>query len=309
MINEFTWTKFPRYLTTDPKLRYIEKKLPAHLKNYALLFMMHAYCSADNSGAIDIEDGVIIADILNIDDENDVKVVADLLASRGMLIPIDNSTVYLIEDWDVTDSIKKRSLTAEERRTAAADKIRAEQKTKSPAKPIQVEFQKTAPEITQFFTNAETIPDEIIQEELQNISENNAFLYPDIDKKNKNVATQRDKRENIRETKEKKEKKETHTQESALAENLASAALGLPCNPAADFAKETTHCVEKTHERCEKEQRETETEQTDNKHTQQESETIDVVEQLESNTHDTQKEKEPVEKYPDVGKESANCNQ
>ena len=54
MINEFTWTKFPRYLTTDPKLRYIEKKLPAHLKNYELLFMMHAYFSAYNSEALDL---------------------------------------------------------------------------------------------------------------------------------------------------------------------------------------------------------------------------------------------------------------
>lgn len=168
MINDLSWRKFPRDLTTSPKLRYVEKTLPQHLRHCGFLFMMHAYCAADDNGAIDIEDGFILADVLGIDSPDDVKLIADQLAYRGLLLSVTGTTAYLITDWDCGDRTNKATpLTADQRRAVTQRKIMEEKKLRGEQKPEVFYVPDSEPRTTPVTTPSQEQNFQIIEKPVQ----------------------------------------------------------------------------------------------------------------------------------------------
>lgn len=176
-LNELAWRKFPRDTMKNEELDYVSFLLGKELAAAPFLFFTTAYCKADDDGVIDVGDGVIFARLMRLGTPQDVIKVANMLEERKILTRVvPDQNVFLITDWEVParpGNLQRKALTADERRSAVAAKIRAEQK----AKTQQPQF-------------------------LQKQNEPDNFSCPDFDKIRENVATQRE-----------REDRETHTQD------------------------------------------------------------------------------------------------
>lgn len=181
-LNELAWRKFPRDTMKNEELDYVSFLLGKELAAAPFLFFTTAYCKADDDGVIDVGDGVIFARLMRLGTPQDVIKVANMLEERKILTRVvPDQNVFLITDWEVParpGNLQRKALTADERRSAVAAKIRAEQKVKT--------------QQSQF---------------LQNQNKPDDFSCPDFDKIRENVATQREREEIERGD------RETHTQE------------------------------------------------------------------------------------------------
>lgn len=247
MIDSLPWRKMSVSVSTDAKIRYIDKKLPPRLCRAAFVFYLHAFCCADDDGAFDIEDGCIFADVLNCEPE-DITLLAAQFCARGILCAAAaDSTVYILNDWESPNRNGKTSapLTLAERRARVASKIAAEGRRAAPQQSVPTMQPRTPPQAvpTAAQIPAQTPPPSVphsaeavfidfnsvqksIHQQAKKTAEN-AFFCPDDDKNAKNVAnteireTEEISQTEIRETEEKE--RHTHTEESAAA--LAAAAL------------------------------------------------------------------------------------
>lgn len=206
-VEDLPWRKFPRDAISNVKIRFIQKQLAPHLRHGALLFFTTAYCLADDYGVIDIEDGLVFADAMDIDNPDDVFVIANLFASRGIMDKI-TERIFMFVEWDTPnrDRTIRAPLTAEQRRAA----VQAQLKQKEMASDNMSDTgQKTAKDVA-------------------TKSEKMSLYLPCSDKKRENVATHREKTDK-RVQKEEREKKETHTQEAARLAHDALCAHSAPC--------------------------------------------------------------------------------
>lgn len=209
-VEDLPWRKFPRDAISNVKIRFIQKQLTPHLRHGALLFFTTAYCLADDYGVIDIEDGLVFADAMDIDNPDDVFVIANLFASRGIMDKI-TERIFMFVDWDTPnrDRTIRAPLTAAQRRAAVEAQLR--QKEEAIGK-VSDASQK----------NAQDVATE---------SEKMSLHGTCSDKKRESVATHREIREKTdkRAQKEEKEKKERHTQEAARLAHDALCAHSAPC--------------------------------------------------------------------------------
>ncbi len=209
-VEDLPWRKFPRDAISNVKIRFIQKQLAPHLRHGALLFFTTAYCLADDYGVIDIEDGLVFADAMDIDNPDDVFVIANLFASRGIMDKI-TERIFMFVEWDTPnrDRTIRAPLTAEQRRAAVEAQLRQKEKTSGNASDASPK-------------NAQDVATK---------SEKMSLHMPCSDKKRESVATHREIREKIdkRAQKEEKEKKETHTQEAARLAHDALCAHSAPC--------------------------------------------------------------------------------
>ena len=209
-VEDLPWRKFPRDAISNVKIRFIQKQLGPHLRHGALLFFTTAYCLADDYGVIDIEDGLVFADAMDIDNPDDVFVIANLFASRGIMDKI-TERIFMFVEWDTPnrDRTIRAPLTAEQRRAAVEAQLRQKEKTSGNASDASPK-------------NAKDVATK---------SEKMSLHMPCSDKKRESVATHREIREKTdkRAQKEEKEKKETHTQEAARLAHDALCAHSAPC--------------------------------------------------------------------------------
>lgn len=206
-VEDLPWRKFPRDAISNVKIRFIQKQLAPHLRHGALLFFTTAYCLADDYGVIDIEDGLVFADAMDIDNPDDIFTIANLFAERGVMDKISDR-VFMFVDWDTPnrDRTIRAPLTAAQRRAA----VQAQLKQKEEA--------------------SGTMPGEV-QKAVKDVatkSEKMSLHGTCSDKKHENVATHREKTDK-RVQKEEREKKETHTQEAARLAHDALCAHSAPC--------------------------------------------------------------------------------
>lgn len=207
MIDDLAWRKFPRGLITNAEINYITSCMPPELEALPLLFMLTAYCQADDNGYFNVKDGRIFANLCHMGDEMDVLSCASLLEEYELIARVDPEyNAFIIVDWEPpARQGRPQPRTMEDRRNICAEKIRDEKKKK----------QQAIERAQNFFTRKMT--------ENANMSTNP--LYDD--KKRENVDTEREKeRERDRQTGETEErqtereefreyreiKKDTHTE-------------------------------------------------------------------------------------------------
>lgn len=206
-IDDLPWRKFPRDAISNVKIRFIQKQLPQHLKHCALLFFTTAYCLADDYGAVDLEDGLVFADAMDIDNPDDIFLIAEHFAKRGVMEKI-NERVYVISDWDMPNRERqyRPPLTAEQRREAVKSRLKTEAPDEKPPPAARTAAQNKKNVATK--------------------NEKMSLHGECSDKKQENVATHRDRQTRER---EQTDKTDTHTQQTAALAHAALCAHGAPC--------------------------------------------------------------------------------
>lgn len=205
MLSDVTWRKMPIDLLTNENMNYIESQMPEGLEYAPFMFYQAALKKAGDDGEFDLEDGVIFARLMRVNDVKIVFMVANLMAQRRVIYHVAaGSNKCLLADWEYSNKQQPRTLA--QRRAIVQQ---------------QIEAKKAMP---------------IIKEEFRPISaENsqNAFICPDDDKIQKNVVknvdddkiqenvvkkmeTEREERETEREIE--RENRETHTERESLRE-------------------------------------------------------------------------------------------
>lgn len=209
MADELAWRKFPRNAARDENLDYIAYLLGDKAPQ-ALLFFTIMYCICDDDGVFDLEDGIIFSRMMKTGTPDDVLHVASLMEQRRVITRvIDN--VFMIRAWDApqrANNFGRTAKTMEERRAAVAEKIRKEREREPSL--VNINFEQAR----------------------ANAAEAAAFFYPENDKIQKNVATQREREretdytERLDETERTQreenletERKETHTEGFAPAQH------------------------------------------------------------------------------------------
>ena len=201
MLSDVTWRKMPIDLLTNENMNYIESQMPEGLEYAPFMFYQAALKKAGDDGEFDLEDGVIFARLMRVNDVKIVFMVANLMAQRRVIYHVAaGSNKCLLADWEYSNKQQPRTLA--QRRAIVQQ---------------QIEAKKAMP---------------IIKEEFRPISaENsqNAFICPDDDKIQKNVVKNVDddkiqenvvkKMETEREEREiERENRETHTERESLRE-------------------------------------------------------------------------------------------
>lgn len=209
-IDDLPWRKFPRDAISNVKIRFIQKQLPSHLKHCALLFFTTAYCLADDYGAVDLEDGLVFADAMDIDNPGDIFLIAEHFAARGVMEKI-NERVYVISDWDMPnrDRQYRTPLTAEQRREAVKSRLKAESPEEKPPPVSGKSAQK--------------------KKDVATKSKKMSLHGECSDKKRESVATQRERQTGERGQTDQTDKTDTHTQQTAALAHAALSAHGAPC--------------------------------------------------------------------------------
>lgn len=209
-IDDLPWRKFPRDAISNVKIRFIQKQLPQHLKHCALLFFTTAYCLADDYGAFDLEDGLVFADTMDIDNPDDIFLIAELFGARGVMEKV-NERVYVINDWDMPnrDRQYRTPLTAAQRREAVQASLKTEVPEEKPPSASKTAAQKKKNVATK--------------------SEKMSLHGECSDKKQESVATQRDRQREERVHTDNTDKTDRHTHEMAALAQAALSAHSAPC--------------------------------------------------------------------------------
>ena len=140
MLNDMTWRKTPRDLIINPKIRFIAGHTAAHLKQAVFAFYAAIYMQADNDGVIDLGDTEVLADIVMLDDPDDISTLIDAFVKRGFIERVypddaERASIYFLTDWDnpamATWNGQKRVEESQETRVA---RIRGEKKSRGTRK-------------------------------------------------------------------------------------------------------------------------------------------------------------------------------
>lgn len=130
MADELAWRKFPRSAISSAELDYISFTMAPNEKQAPYMFFMTMFCRCDDNGVFDLEDGVIFARLMRIENTALVFKIAELMTQRRILTRIiPNEQIFMITDWDPPERRNNYiSKTMEERRAAVANKIMEERK-------------------------------------------------------------------------------------------------------------------------------------------------------------------------------------
>ena len=270
MLNTASWSKLPRDLLTDEDFFYIEKQLPEELAFAPYMFYIAALRKADENGMFDLSDGVIFAQLMRIENADDVFKIANMMMKRKIIYRVGETKVCGFWNWEY--NAKDTPRTMEQRRQLVMRQIEEQKKIKA---------------VTADFPTGSTRPDETTaceqteerQNEAPESSGSNAqemaqradFFCPENDKKQENVVkdflddknaknvvkgenTERKKdleeqKENIRQ-----EIKETHTQDKK--ENSDKSEKEQFCSAGPFDSPATQNCEEKHQPWADKESQE-----------------------------------------------------
>ena len=148
MLRDVYWRQYPVDLLSDDKMACVEAELPADLKYAPYMFYCAALKLCDNDGVFDLEDGVIMARLMRVDNTDIVFKIANLMRKRKIIYRLfDDSMLCGLVDWTYSD---KKPRTIEERRRAVAEAIKQKQATASSSRDFMTapQQQQTAPEFT-----------------------------------------------------------------------------------------------------------------------------------------------------------------
>jgi len=242
------WRKFPRNCIRDEKLDYIAYKLGPEKGCLALLFYTVAYCSADDDGVFDIDDGIIFSRQMHFGSPEDVQTVADLMEERKLITRLcPKSTKYILDWWiPVDQTVVRRAPSAEERRCEVLSKLRSELEVKSAADSMARQ-KRSRPATTEppfFSPENDKKQESVVQKNLNDTFQKNVVQKDLNDTFPKNVVQTQtiqtiqtditDRQDNTDYT----DRKDTHTQKSAACG--ADAGTGPAPAPQAQCARTGT---------------------------------------------------------------------
>lgn len=156
MLNDMAWRKTPRDLLTNPKIRFIASHTAPQLPpQAAFAFYSAVYMEADDDGVVDLGDRDVLADIIMIQNPDDIDSLTAAFTKRGFIEQMypddpERDFLYLITDWDnpamaTWDGKKRTQETQSERRDRILGKVKSSgRKSRSPRR--QPEKDETPPD-------------------------------------------------------------------------------------------------------------------------------------------------------------------
>ena len=139
MLNDMAWRKTPRDLLTNPKIRTIAQRVRPDLRQAVFAFYAACYMQADDDGLLDVSDTEVFADLLFLENENDIAELTALFIKRGFFEALnEDQTLLYIKDWDNPNQAHiynghRVAETADERRARVMNRLKGGKK-KSPKK-------------------------------------------------------------------------------------------------------------------------------------------------------------------------------
>ena len=124
MLRDVYWRQYPIDLLNDEKMGYIESQMPAGYEYAPYMYYITALKLADDDGIYDLDDGIIFARLMRVENVQIVFDVTNLMRKYKIIYRLsDDSQLCGIVDWTYSDK-KKRTLA--ERKQAAANAIERE---------------------------------------------------------------------------------------------------------------------------------------------------------------------------------------
>lgn len=124
MLRDVYWRQYPIDLLNDEKMGYIESQMSAGYEYAPYMYYITALKLADDDGIYDLDDGIIFARLMRVNDIQLVFDVTNLMRKYKIIYRLsDDSQLCGIVDWTYSDK-KKRTLA--ERKQAAANAIERE---------------------------------------------------------------------------------------------------------------------------------------------------------------------------------------
>ena len=124
MLRDVYWRQYPIDLLNDEKMGYIESQMPAGYEYAPYMYYITALKLADDDGIFDLDDGIIFARLMRVDNVQIVFDVTNLMRKYKIIYRLSDETQLCgIVDWTYSDK-KKRTLA--ERKQAAANAIERE---------------------------------------------------------------------------------------------------------------------------------------------------------------------------------------
>ena len=124
MLRDVYWRQYPIDLLNDEKMGYIESQMPAGYEYAPYMYYITALKLADDNGIYDLDDGIIFARLMRVENVQLVFDVTNLMRKYKIIYRLSDDTQLCgIVDWSYSDK-KKRTLA--ERKQAALNAIERE---------------------------------------------------------------------------------------------------------------------------------------------------------------------------------------
>lgn len=125
MLKDIYWRKYPLDLLNDENMLYIESLMPEQYKYAPYMFYITALKIADDDGVFNLDDGIIFARLMRIDNVSLVFTIANLMRKRNIIYRLFDDAAYCgLVDWEYP---KQKARTLDERRKVVEAKLRAEE--------------------------------------------------------------------------------------------------------------------------------------------------------------------------------------
>lgn len=200
MLRDVYWRQYPIDLLNDEKMGYIESKMPAGYEYAPYMYYITALKLADDDGIFDLDDGIIFARLMRVDNIQIVYDVTNLMRQYKIIYRLsDDSNLCGIVDWSYSDK-KKRTLA--ERKQAAANAIERERAKSMSTKDFTpagcAGKCNDIPQSTACVGKCNDIPQgpgnkpQVPSQDAQNVQQPAVFFVPEDDKNAKNVVIKPD---------------------------------------------------------------------------------------------------------------------
>ena len=124
MLRDVYWRQYPIDLLNDEKMGFIESMMPAGYEYAPYMYYITALKLADDNGIFDLDDGIIFARLMRVENVQLVFDVTNLMRKYKIIYRLSDDTQLCgIVDWSYSDK-KKRTLA--ERKQAALNAIEKE---------------------------------------------------------------------------------------------------------------------------------------------------------------------------------------
>lgn len=125
MLKDIYWRKYPLDLLNDENMLYIESLMPKQYKYAPYMFYITALKIADDDGVFNLDDGIIFARLMRIDNVSLVFTIANLMRKRNIIYRLFDDAAYCgLVDWEYP---KQKARTLDERRRVVEAKLRQEE--------------------------------------------------------------------------------------------------------------------------------------------------------------------------------------
>ena len=102
MLRDVYWRQYPIDLLNDEKMGYIESQMPAGYEYAPYMYYITALKLADDDGIFDLDDGIIFARLMRVDNIQIVFDITNLMRQYKIIYRLsDDSNLCGIVDWSL----------------------------------------------------------------------------------------------------------------------------------------------------------------------------------------------------------------